>query len=134
MPGGKSYVAEAFRDAGAQYLWEDDGSTGSMPLHIEAVLERAGDADIWIDPTNVASMEELAAEDERYTIFRAFRSGRVFKNDARIGPGGGNDIWEGGVAYPERVLADLISIIHPDLLPDHRRIWYRQLPEKVKRP
>ena len=72
--------------------------------------------------------------DERYAVFRAFRSGRVFNNDARIGPGGGNDIYEGGLSNPELVLADLISIIHPELLPDHQRIWYRQLPEKAERP
>ena len=132
MPGGGSYVAAAFRDAGACYLWENDNSVGSMPLHIEAVLERAGNADIWIDPSGTHSMEELTAQGERCAVFRAFRSGRVFNNDVKISPGGGNDIWEGGIAHPELVLADLISIIHPELLPGHQRIWYRQLPEKAE--
>lgn len=134
MPGGESYVAASFRDAGARYLWDDDTSTGSMPLHVEAVLERAGDADIWIHPGTAGSMDELADGDERYTAFRAFRSGRVFNNDAIIGPGGGNDIWEGGMIKPDLALADLISIIHPELLPDHKRIWYRQLTWKAKHP
>ena len=133
MPGGKSYVAEAFRDAGARYLWEDDSSVSSMPLHVEALLERAGDADIWIHTITAHSMEELAAQDERYTVFRAFRTGLVFNDDVKISPGGGNDIYEGGIANPELVLSDLISIIHPELLPGHQRIWYRQLPEKAKR-
>ena len=134
MPGGGSYVAAAFRDAGARYPWDGDSGSGSMPLHIEAVIERAGDADIWINPGTAGSMEELEAEDERYVVFSAFRSGQVFNNDAIIGPGGGNDIWEGGMIRPDLVLADLISIIHPELLPDHQRIWYRQLTWKNKRP
>jgi iron complex transport system substrate-binding protein len=45
--------------------------------------------------------------------------------------GGGNDYWETGVANPDRVLADLISIFHPELLPHHQRSWYWQLPEKA---
>jgi iron complex transport system substrate-binding protein len=52
----------------------------------------------------------------------------VYNNNARIGPGGGNDYWEGGTARPDLVLADLISIFHPKLVPDHERIWYRKLP------
>ena len=134
MPGGESFVAAAFRDAGANYLWDDDTSTGSIPLHVEAVLERAGDADIWIHPGTAGSLDELAAVDERYTVFQAFRSGRVFNNDAIIGPGGGNDIHEGGIIRPELVLADLISIIHPELLPDHSRVWYRQIGWTPDRP
>ena len=134
VSGGGSFEAAAFRDAGARYLWDDDSSTGSMPLHIEAVLERAGDADIWLHPGSVGSLEELSTEDERYAVFRAFRSGQVFNRDAIIGPGGGNDIWQGGLALPDLVLADLISIFHPEILPDHKRIWYRQLPEKAARP
>jgi iron complex transport system substrate-binding protein len=131
MPGGKSYMAAFFRDAGANYLWNEDTSTGSIPMNVESVLARAKDADLWLNPGTETSLEELAAEDERYSVFRAFRTGRVFNNDALMDAGGGSDFWETGVANPDKILADLISIIHPDILPEHRRIWYRQLPEKT---
>jgi len=64
-------------------------------------------------------------------VFRAFRTGRVYNNNAKIDAGGGNDVWETGVAHPDQVLADLISIMHPELLPSHPRTWYWQLPEKA---
>jgi iron complex transport system substrate-binding protein len=126
-PAGGSYMARFIRDAGGDYVWSDDRTTGSMPVAMEVLLERAREADIWLDPGLCTSLDELAASDERYALFRAFQTGRVYNNNARTGPGGGNDYWEGGMARPDLVLADLISIFHPELVPGHERIWYRKL-------
>ena len=129
MPGGGSYVSAFLRDAGAQYIWKDDPSTGTIPMNIESVIMHAKDAEFWINPGSNRSLRELAAEDERYSVFRAFRTGRVFNDNAKISAGGGNDLWETGIAEPDQVLADLVSIFHPELAAQHRRIWYWQLPE-----
>jgi iron complex transport system substrate-binding protein len=131
MPGGNSFVAAFIRDAGGDYLWKDDATSGSMPMNVESVIARAKDADLWLNPIASRSREELAGEDDRYSIFRAFRTGRVYNDNAKMDAGGGNDIWESGIANPDKVLADLISIMHPELLPKHQRIWYWQLPEKA---
>jgi iron complex transport system substrate-binding protein len=131
IPGGRSYTAAFFHDAGARYLWDDDKSAGDMTINVETVFTRAKEADVWLNPGTCRSMEELSGEDERFALFNAFRAGRVFNNNARMDPGGGNDFWETGVANPDRVLADLISIFHPELLPHHQRTWYWQLPEKA---
>jgi iron complex transport system substrate-binding protein len=101
-------------------------------MTIEAVVARAKDADIWLDPGLCRSLAELSGADERYTVFRAFRTGQVYNNNALTNAAGGDDIWETGVANPDRVLADLISIIHPELLPQHKLTWYCQLPAKVQ--
>jgi len=130
MPGGGSYVAKFYADAGARYLWDDDHSQGSMPLTMEAVMLRARQADFWVDVGSCGSLVQLAGFDERYRLVRAFQTGRVYNNDARMSPGGGNDYWETGIANPDRVLADLISIFHPELKPGYSRVWYRQLPER----
>lgn len=130
MPGGDSYRARFFADAGARYLWNDDRSQGSMPLTMEAVIERARQADFWVDVGACRSLTQLAGFDDRYHLVRAFQTKRVFNNDARLGPDGGNDFWETGMANPDRILADLVSIFHPELLPSHARVWYRQLPEQ----
>ena len=132
MPGGGSYIATYLQDAGADYLWHDDHTTGSMPLDIEAVIARAKNANLWLDPGECRSLAELIGMDARYAIFRAVRTGRVYNNNAKMGAGGGNDYWETGVAHPDQVLADLISIMHPELEPHHQRIWYQQLPARVK--
>ncbi len=125
MPGGRSYVATLFKDAGANYLWADDPSTGSLSLSFEAVFERAKDADFWLNIGFFSTLKDLKAADPRFAEFAAFQKGNVWNNDAKVTPQGGNDYYETAVAHPELVLADLIKIFHPDLLPDHTFIYYR---------
>ncbi len=126
MPGGQSFLAHMLADAGARYLWADDTSTGSLPLHLESVYERVLDADFWVQPGSVASLDEIAAFDDRLAETRAFREGQVFNSDARQNVHGGSDYWETGTARPDLVLADLIEIFHPDLL-DHELVFHRRL-------
>lgn len=133
VPGGKSYMAKFIEDAGADYLWTNDTTSGSLPLSVEQVIDRAKNADYWLDPGYSRSMSELAGVDQRFSVFKAFRTGQVYNNDAKVGPGGGNDFWETGEARPDLVLKDLISIFHPELLPSYRRMWYRQLPQRMER-
>ena len=132
IPGGAGYSARFLADAGADYLWRDDTTAGTKPVAIETVFDRARDAEFWVDTKMCGSLEELLAVDERYRLFSSFREGKVFNNDARVTPEGGNDYWETGVARPDLVLADLISIFHPELVPNHKRIWYRKLPSRME--
>ncbi len=127
MPGGQSYVAAFLQDAGAQYLWSDDSHRGSLALDFEAVLKKASDADYWLNPGLWKTLQDGLADDSRYQFFSAFHKKNVYNNNALLNPYGGNDYWERGVANPHLVLADLIKIFHPHLLPDHQLIWYRHL-------
>lgn len=134
MPGGSGYIATFLRDAGADYLWSEDDTRGNMALSVENVLERAKDADVWINPGAAGTMDELLGVDERFSLFRAFQRGRVYNNNARISPGGGNDYWETGVGRPDLVLADLIRIFHPHLAPSHELHWHQRLPWQREKP
>ncbi len=126
-PGGRSFFALLLADAGGRYLWADDESTGSLPLNLESVFERALSADVWLHPSTMGSLDELRAFDERFARVAAFRRGRVYNNDARLNPHGGNDYWETGSARPDLVLADLVEIFHPGLLDDHQLVFHRRL-------
>ena len=53
--------------------------------------------------------------------------GRVFNNNKRAGANGGNEFWETGTVHPNLVLADLVKIFHPELLPEHELVYYRKL-------
>lgn len=128
VPGGNSYFARYIADAGGAYVWGDDKSTGSIPLSMENVFEVASDADIWLANTGSwFSAGDVLAADERYGSLAAVEKGSVYSNNARVNEWGGNDYWETGVANPDLVLADLIRIFHPDLLPEHELIWFHQL-------
>lgn len=127
VPGGESYAARFIRDAGGDYVWADDESTGALFFDIESVYAEAGEADVWINPGTWMSLDQGRAEDERFTAFRAFENGQVFNNNRRTGPGGGNDYFESGATAPHVILADLIWAFHPDLVPEYEPFYYRKL-------
>lgn len=127
VSGGASFQARYLKDAGADYLWANDHTAGSIPLDFEAVYAAALDADIWLHPSNWSSLDEALDHDIRMGDFKAFKHRKVYNNDARMNGFGGNDYWESGSARPDQVLADLIHILHPNLLPDHQLVFHRQL-------
>lgn len=127
MPGGSSFVARLLADAGADYLWADDDSTGSLPLSFEVVYDRVVDADFWINTSTWTSIDEALAEDERFADFAALQNRQMYNNNARVNENGGNAYWESGVTNPHLILADLIKILHPEVLPDHELYYYRQV-------
>jgi iron complex transport system substrate-binding protein len=127
MPGGESYAAILLSDAGADYLWNDLEGTGAMPIDFEVVVERAKDADFWLNVGFASDLASLAAMDPRYADFKAYQEGKVFNNNARITEMGGTDYFESGTANPDAVLRDLIAIFYPDLAGGHELYYYRQL-------
>ncbi len=132
VPGGRSFLAQLIADAGGAYLWADEPRAGSLPLALESVYERAVAAEYWIHPNVMASLAEIERVDERLATLGPFVGRRVFSNDARLndrgGQGvGGNDYWETGTARPDLVLADLLKIFHPELVPEHELVYHRRL-------
>lgn len=128
MAGGGSYTARLLADAGADYLWADDESGGSQALSFEAVLEGAADADFWVNAGGYwMSKADMLATDERFGEFAAVQNDNAWSNNLYLNDFGGNYYYEGGIAHPDWILADLVAIFHPALLPDHEMMFYRQL-------
>ena len=128
MSGGKSYAAALLEDAGADYLWADNDSTVTIPLDFESVFDQAVAADVWINVSqDWFSYGDAIATDPRYGKFNALKQNNVFNNNARMNDFGGNDYWESGAVSPHLILADLVKIFHPQLLPDHDLVYYQKL-------
>ena len=118
MPSADSYLTKLIEDAGGDYHFKNEKSTGSLPLSFEVVLDKMVDADYWMGP-RAQSLEELGMMDERYKLFKAFKEGKVYTFNKRVSENGGNDYWESGMTRPDLILKDMIKIFHPDLMPDH---------------
>lgn len=127
VPGGESWMSKFFRDAGTNYLWSNDQSTGSLQLSFEAVYEKAQQAEYWIGAANYFSLHELKNIDYRYANFKTFKTQNIFSYNARTIENGGNDYFESGFSRPDIILGDLVKILHPELLPEHKLYYYRQL-------
>ncbi len=127
VPGGKSYVGEFLKDCSSNYLWSDTDETGSIHLSFETALEKASEANYWLNPGMATSIEDIASRNELYKDFISIESGKVYNNNKRVSENGGFDFWESGVINPHILLADLIKIFHPDLLPKHELYYYQKL-------
>lgn len=113
VPGGRSYMANMLTDAGADYPWADDTSTGSLQLDIASVIDKASDADVWIMRTygplsGKAALRDISSLNER---FKAYATGELYNCDTSVSP-----IFNDIAFHPERVLRDYILIFQPGLL------------------
>ena len=127
MPAGESYMVQLLNDAGASYHWNDTKGTGSLSLNFETVAPEALKADYWLNLGTVDSKADIAGRDVRFMQFAPFRTGTIYNNTRRTNDIGANDYWESGTANPQLILADLIRIMHPDLLPKDSLYFYKQM-------
>lgn len=126
-PGGESWASKFFEDAGVEYLWQYTETTGSLELSFESVLENAENAQFWVGVANFSTLSELKNSNARYGLFTSFQQENVFTYNKRMGEKGGNDYLEMGYARPDLILADLVKIFHPQLLPDYETYFFQQL-------
>lgn len=120
--GGKSYLAQQIRDAGGEYFLKDDQRSGGVSLDFETVYSRSDSARYWRILNSYPGefgYEALKAEDSRYADFRAFKEKGVIYCNLRE-----TAFYELMPMHPDWVLADLIAILHPGLLPDHQPHFY----------
>lgn len=127
MPGGGNWASIFYRDAGAEYLWADDTTSGWLELSYEAVFDRAQKADYWIGTSTFDSKSALLSADQRYKEFGPFQSDRVYNYSKKKGPNGGYDFFESAYARPDLVLSDLIKIMHPNMLPYYETVYFERL-------
>lgn len=127
IAGGKSYLANMIRDAGGEYVWIDDNSTGSTRLSAETVLDKAGMADIWLLKYNREddfTYDKLKHEDKIYSQFDTFRRKHIWGcNTNKI------HYFEDLPIHPDYILKDMAAIFHPHLFPDNKLNYFKTLDE-----
>jgi iron complex transport system substrate-binding protein len=126
LAGGKSFQAQLFNDAGANYLWADNTETTSFIVDKEVIIEKALNADYWINLNAFNSINEVTNVDAKLKAFKSVKSGNIYNNNLKVNTANGNDYWESGVINPHLVLADLIKIFHPHLI-EHELVYYKRL-------
>ena len=124
---GNSYISKIISDAGGDYLWKDTESSVSMPFGIENVYTKALTADYWLNTGSAQNMNEILAVDPRLAALPCFKNGNLFNNNNRINKNGGNDYWESGSLYPNLILKDIASILHPGLFGNAGMYYYCKL-------
>ena len=127
VPGGNSYIAKIFYDAGGDYIWKDDNSTGSLNVDAETVMLKAQNADFWrvINSYDIPfTYEKLKNDNELYSLFKAFNEKNILVCNVRTG------YFEHSQYEPDVLLADFIYHFHPELLNDE---WENYTPKYFKK-
>ena len=126
MPAGQSFMGQLFRDAGGDYFYANDTTTGSLPLNVETVLKNFAETDVWLN-VNFSTIDELIKTDSKHALFHPVKTGQVYNFNKRRLPSTANDFWESAVARPDLLLGDVIAILHPELLPDYEFVYAEKL-------
>lgn len=125
VPGGESYLARLYADAGANYLFAHLKGAGSLALNLETVLLKASQADFWVvkygAPTSL-TLDALRREQAAYDAFPVVKSGRVFGCNTFQTP-----YYEDLPFSPSLLLQEWVKLLHPELLPDVKNQYYTPL-------
>lgn len=127
ISGGESYVAKLITDAGGSYLFKDYKFKDSQPLALETIFTKASTAEFWLNTSTASSLKEIMNEDERFANLPPVKNKKVYNYNRIINEAGGNAYFEQGVIEPDVILADLIRILHPDILPSYELKYYQKL-------
>lgn len=129
LHGGRNQLAALIYDAGGKYFWHRDQIAGSLVYaSFEQVFEDSADVVMWTPPTfSGNSLGSIIGLDRRLLHLRPVKENRVH------GWVGGSSIpWrypsgDQALDKPHVLLADLMSVLHPELLPDYTRVYLRPL-------
>ena len=123
--GGKNYLAQIFKDAGAKYVIDDEETSGEN-LEFEKMYALAANADYWRILNSFPgefSYEALKASEPRNELFKAFREKKVIYCNMKQTP-----YYEISPVMPDVLLKDLVAVFHPELVEDdYQPTFYRLL-------
>ncbi len=128
VPGGRSTIGHMLKDAHCRYPWAHDDHSGSLALPFEAVLEQAGEADVWLlryDAAQPLSMAQLLSEQPGYGQLRPVRRREVYACNVAT-----SMFYEETPFRPDLLLRDFISILHPDTTNTTPLRYYHKVREK----
>jgi len=123
--GGKNYLAQIFRDAGADYVINDDETSGE-DLEFEKMYALSANADYWRILNSYQgefSYEALKASEPRNEMFKAFKEKKVIYCNMKQTP-----YYEIAPVKPDVLLKDFVAIFHPELVEkDYQPTFYHLL-------
>ena len=120
--GGKNYLAQIFRDAGARYVINDEETAGE-DLEFEKMYSLAANADYWRILNSYPgdfSYEALKASEPRNELFKAYKEEKVIYCNMKQTP-----YYEISPVQPDVLLKDFVAIFHPELVEaDYKPTFY----------
>ncbi len=127
LPGGKTFTANYFKDANADYLLKDNQEDRSIPLTFEEVFIKAKDAEYWVNLSNYSNRRQLLQINPNYAKMNVYQKGKLYSLYGKTN-GTGNDAFERGAVRADWVLKDYIKIFHPELFTGEPFTYMKEIP------
>ena len=125
MPGGYSTTGILINDAGGKNPFDSYKQSGSAQLAPEEVLYTASNADVWLmryGYEHDMTISQLGNENDIYKRFAPYTTGNVYGCNTSY-----SSYYEDIPFHPQWMLAELASILHPEIKVEHTHHYYFKL-------
>lgn len=120
-PGGDSYHAQLFDDAGLSYVFSNEKGTGSLALSFEKILGITDNVNLWLNP-GFQSKTQILRSHPKSRLLKPLKLSSVFCYSHNT-----NKYWELSACRPDLILSDYAEIkkgsqMEPDNLFFYQRV------------
>ena len=123
------FEREFIKDGGGRLVIPGDAYDADFSS--EYVIENGMDAPVWpFASPRWRSIQEAVRADPALGMLTAVRTGRVYCNNAKRVAGYVNPYYTAAFVRPDEILADLVTILHPETALNHELIYFRKVPER----
>jgi iron complex transport system substrate-binding protein len=128
LNGARNYFARMIEDAGGQYFWHDDLALSLVPVNFETVYDQQSPTRFWISRSySATTRRQLAALNPTMSSFSSFRADGIYSPDKNVRSHRRSPWQDHSLDHPDVVLADLMRILHPELLPTYDPFYIRKV-------
>jgi iron complex transport system substrate-binding protein len=128
--GGANAIATLIRDAGGRYFLDDATPKANVRFPFEQALQQAFDSRVWVGlngVNRVKAKRDLVSRAPQVAELGPVRAGDVYAMDLQMNAARYFPFTSESLDKPDVLLADLISVLHPELLPGYTPTFIRKL-------
>ena len=103
-PAGQSFMAELFRNAGLNYIYDQTKGTGSLAYSMEKIMKDGSGVKIWLNP-GFSSKKEILKVNPKAKYMPFYQDSRIFCYTHNA-----NKFWELSTLRPDWLIEDLAKI------------------------
>jgi iron complex transport system substrate-binding protein len=124
-------MAQLIWDAGGHYFWSNQATGSLVKADYERILDEALDTGVWLGTTGVnrvTSRRAMIERDARLAFFTPVAKDGVHAGNRGMDDRHAQPYNDQSMDKPGVVLADVVSALHPELLPGYKSIFFQKLP------
>jgi iron complex transport system substrate-binding protein len=129
LHGGRNYMASLIHDAGGEYFWKDEIHGSLVYVGFERMFDTAIETESWVTGGFLPpTLGVLRKQQPVLSWLKPVQEENVLNPGKGLAPFAPMPYHDQSLDKPDVVLADLIHLLHPELLPNHQPVFFERLP------